>query len=64
MGDVVNLNKFRKTRAKAEAEERAQTNRVRYGLTKGEKTRQKAEADKRETALDGHNLGQPGDGER
>ncbi len=37
MGDIVNLNRARKDRAKAEARARAATNRVAHGRTKAEK---------------------------
>ena len=37
MGDVVNLNKYRKQKAKAEAAKRAETNRLKHGRTRGER---------------------------
>ena len=39
MGDVVNLNKFRKRKAKAERTKRAETNRRLHGRTKAERAR-------------------------
>jgi hypothetical protein len=39
MGDVVNLNKFRKQKAKLEKEQRADTNRRLHGRTKEERAR-------------------------
>lgn len=37
MGEIVNLNKARKARAKAEAEKKATDNRAKFGMTKAEK---------------------------
>ncbi|MEG3617429.1 DUF4169 family protein [Magnetovibrio sp. PR-2] len=37
MSDVVNLNKFRKTKARADKDKRASENRVKFGRTKAEK---------------------------
>jgi hypothetical protein len=50
MGEVVNLNRARKARAKAEAEKTAENNRVKHGTPKalrkqGEAERKKAERD-------------------
>lgn len=39
MGDVVNLNKFRKRKAKAERAKRAEVNRRLHGRTKAERAR-------------------------
>jgi hypothetical protein len=54
MADVINLNKARKARARAEAKTTAERNRVRHGVTRAEK--QKTEAEKRlaDRKLDGH----------
>jgi hypothetical protein len=38
MGDVVNLNKYRKAREKAAPEKQAAQNRVQYGQSKAEQT--------------------------
>jgi hypothetical protein len=43
MGNVVNLNKFRKKKAKAEKEARAETNRRLHGRTKAERARDEAQ---------------------
>ena len=59
MVDPVNLNKFRKAKKRAEKEQRASENRVKYGRTKAEKQFQKAEADKLKKAADDHKLGDP-----
>ncbi len=53
MADVVNLNRFRKTRRKEEREKTAEENRVRFGRTKAEKLRDRQEAERRKAALDG-----------
>ena len=53
MADVVNLNRFRKTRQKEEREKTAEENRVRFGRTKAEKLRDRQEAERRKAALDG-----------
>jgi len=37
MAEIVNLNKMRKAKARAEHESRAQANRVKYGRTKAQK---------------------------
>jgi hypothetical protein len=41
--EIVNLNKFRKARARAEKERKAEENRVRHGRTKAERQRDAAE---------------------
>lgn len=53
-GEIVNLRRVRKARARVETEDKAAENRRRHGLTKAEK---EAEAAKRERAtrhIDGH----------
>lgn len=50
MGDVVNLNRFRKTRKRAQDKARASENRVRHGRTRSEKRRD-ADADERRGRL-------------
>ena len=37
MAEIVNLNKLRKAKARAEDESHAQANRIKYGRTKAEK---------------------------
>ena len=37
MAEVVNLNRMRKAKARAEDDSRAQANRIKYGRTKAEK---------------------------
>ena len=51
-GDVINLNRARKARAKAAGKAKAAENRVAFGRTKGEKALATSLADKRRRALD------------
>ena len=53
MNDIVNFNKARKARAKADAKSQAAANRARFGRTKGEKAVEKAETQKVARLLDG-----------
>ncbi|CAO3429627.1 DUF4169 family protein [Azospirillum doebereinerae] len=59
MGDVVNLNRFRKTRERAERAKEADANRVRFGRTKAEKLRDRQEAERGTQDLDGKKLDDP-----
>ena len=54
MSNPVNLNKFRKARARAERKARADENAVKFGRTKAEKLRDKSEADRAVIQLDAH----------
>ncbi len=56
MGDVVNLNKFRKAKAKGDKTQKAEENRTKFGRTKGEKARDKSSTDKAGREHDGHEL--------
>ncbi len=62
MGDLVNLRQMRKRKRRTEAEELAEANRARHGLTKAERTRQGAEAEGRAAFLDGHRRERDDDG--
>jgi hypothetical protein len=53
MAEIVNLNKARKARAKAEAGQQAEANRAKFGRTKAEKDREAAEQARRDALLDG-----------
>ncbi|WP_082458486.1 DUF4169 family protein [Sphingomonas sp. Leaf10] len=53
MGDVINLNRFRKARAKAERAHEANANRAKFGRTAAEKARDDADAARRKALLDG-----------
>lgn len=63
MGDVVNLNRFRKTRARTEREKEAEANRIRFGRTKEEKARDRLEQQRLGRSLDGSKLDDAGRGE-
>ena len=56
MGEVVNLNRFRKARAKAELDKQAEENRVKHGRTKAEKLQAGTEQDRSDRDLDGKKL--------
>ncbi|HPF23673.1 MAG TPA: DUF4169 family protein [Hyphomonas sp.] len=56
MSDPVNLNKFRKAKAKAEKEQTAKENRAKFGRTKVEKSLDKARADKLAKLTEAHRL--------
>ncbi|MEY4575668.1 MAG: hypothetical protein RL701_371 [Pseudomonadota bacterium] len=56
MGKVINLNKFRKQKAKAAATQRADTNRRLHGRTKAERTRDEQEKRLLDAKVDGAKL--------
>jgi hypothetical protein len=43
MGDVINLNRYRKQKQQAERERRANEKRMRFGIPKSERTKNAAE---------------------
>ena len=53
MGEIVNLNKARKVRAKVEQAAEAAANRVKHGRTKAEKANDRAADARRHALLDG-----------
>ena len=53
MGEIVNLNKARKARAKAEQATEAAANRVKHGRTKADKANDRAAETRRQALLDG-----------
>lgn len=53
-GDIVNLNKVRKAKAKREAQAAARAHRVKFGRGKGEKTANIIELKRAEKALEAH----------
>ena len=53
MGDVINLNRFRKARDKAARAQDADANRRRFGRTKAEKAMDDSEEARRQALLDG-----------
>jgi hypothetical protein len=56
MGEVVNLNRFRKARAKDERVRQAEGNRLQHGLGKTDKQRILSERERAERDLDGKKL--------
>ena len=56
MADIINLRQVRKNKARTEKEQRADSNRTKFGRTKAEKFKQASEADKLKRHLDGHKL--------
>jgi hypothetical protein len=54
MAEIVNLRQFRRQKARAEAEKRAEQNRAVTGRTKAEKQRDRLEKDSARSFLDGH----------
>lgn len=59
MADIINLNKAKKLRAKADKQAKAQENRTRFGLTKGQKSANKTDNNKTQDKLDGLRLFRP-----
>jgi len=59
MGDVVNLNRFRKAKEKALREAQAAANRTRYGRTKEQRAREKDEAARTIKDLEGKKIDDP-----
>ena len=56
MGDVVNLNRFRKDRARDADTARAAENRLRFGRRKDEREKTRRESEKTEKDLDDKRL--------
>ena len=59
MGKVVNLNKFRKRKAKVEKEKRAETNRRLHGRTKGQRLLELKQQQQLDAKVDGARLTKP-----
>jgi hypothetical protein len=53
MGDVINLNRYRKEKAQAERERRANEKRVRFGVPKSDRAKNAAERLLETRRLDG-----------
>ena len=51
--EPVNLNKFRKAKARAEKSQRAQENRIKHGRTKAEKAQDRLTKDRQDSNHDG-----------
>jgi Domain of unknown function (DUF4169) len=56
MGDIVNLNQFKKRKERGESVKRAAENRVRFGMTKTERGKAQREAEKSRKDLDDKQL--------
>jgi Domain of unknown function (DUF4169) len=65
VGEIVNLRRARKTRERRKDEEKAQENRVRFGLSKTERSLAEKTKLLSERGLEGHRLDEApgGDGE-
>lgn len=59
MTTPINLNKVRKAKEKAEAEQRAKENRAKFGRTKAEKKLEAANAEKQAKLTDAHKRERP-----
>ncbi len=59
MADPVNLNRFRKNKARRAAKDIADKNAVLHGLPKAQKTQARAEASRRDKQLDAGRLDHP-----
>ena len=53
MAEIINLNKARKTKARAQKEENAAANRANFGRTKAEKASVRRGSEQRDKHLDG-----------
>jgi hypothetical protein len=62
MAEIVNLNRVKKAKARAEAEKTAAANRARHGRTKAERAKDTAEEKRRSTLLDGARIEPEADG--
>lgn len=56
MGDVVNLNQFKKRKERTEAAKRAAENRTRFGTPKSERTKTRLETEKARKELEDKRL--------
>jgi len=61
MAEIINLNKARKARTRAEAKTEAATNRAAHGRTKAEKATAEARKARRDRVLDGARIDRPDD---
>lgn len=60
--NVINLNRFRKQKSRAEKEKRAEENREKFGRTKAEKEKDAGEQRKLDEHVEGHKLTPEDDG--
>ena len=56
MAEIINLNRFRKARERDGKAKLAESNRLRFGRTKGEKTKSRIKAERAEKSLDDKKL--------
>jgi Domain of unknown function (DUF4169) len=56
MGDLINLNKFRKRVEKERSEQQAATNRAKFGRTRSEREREEAHTERASELLDQHHI--------
>ncbi|CUH82035.1 hypothetical protein TRM7557_03717 [Tritonibacter multivorans] len=56
MAEIVNLNKFRKAKARADKKRDAEQNTVKFGRSKSDKQLEKAKVEKLHRDHDGHQL--------
>jgi hypothetical protein len=56
MGDIVNLNRFKKRTERQESAKQAETNRARFGRTKSERSVEQQRADRANDLLDQHRI--------
>ncbi|WP_170381215.1 DUF4169 family protein [Ruegeria atlantica] len=56
MGKPVNLNRYRKEKARAQKKARADQNAVKFGRSKAEKNENRLEQEKQRRELDNHEL--------
>lgn len=56
VAEIINLNRARKARDKAQAKSKAQANRLTFGRTKLERLSKEKQADRDKAHLDGHRL--------
>ena len=61
MAEIINLNKARKARARAEAKSDAVANRASHGRTRAEKDAAEARKARRDRVLDGARIEKPDD---
>ena len=56
MGDVVNLNRFKKRAVRARSAKQAEVNRARFGRTKSERVSDELRAERSSDLLDQHRI--------
>jgi hypothetical protein len=59
MAEIINLNKYRKAKQRAEAQAKAAENRAKFGRSKAQKKAEQDETQAQERKLDGHQREDP-----